>query len=154
MRDSIDKRDGGLDRRSVLVLACGAMCSHALGCGGGSESAMPSAPSDVAAGPASAIVVGTLRALPDAPVAVGRDQGGIYAFSLICTHAGCDIRAGVVSASEIKCPCHGSRYDIHGNVVAPPATRPLPHLSVTADVQGNLTVHRDQTVDPSTRLSI
>jgi hypothetical protein len=40
------------------------------------------------------------------------------------------------------------------NVVAPPATRPLPHLSVTADVQGNLTVHRDQTVDPSTRLSI
>jgi hypothetical protein len=84
MRDSIDKRDGGLDRRSVLVLACGAMCSHALGCGGS---------------------------------------------------------------------CHGSQYDIHGNVVAPPATRPLPHLSVTADVQGNLTVHRDQTVDPSTRLS-
>jgi Rieske Fe-S protein len=108
----------------------------------------------VAAGPASAIAVGALRALTDAPVAVGRDQQGIYAFSLICTHLGCDIRRGVVSASEIRCVCHGSQFDIHGNVVAQPATRPLPHLSVTADVQGNLTVHLGQMVDPSTRLSI
>jgi len=153
MRHSLHKRDGGLDRRSVLVLACGAMCSHALGCGGGSEP--PSPPSDVAAGTASAIGVGTLHVVSGAPVAVGRDQGGIYAFSLICTHQGCDIsNGGVVTPSEIRCPCHGSQFDIRGNVVAAPATRPLPHLAVTADMQGNLTVHRGQVVDPATRLSI
>ena len=63
--------------------------------------------------------------------AIGRDSAGIHAFSLVCTHAGCDMSVdGPVSAGSVQCFCHGSVFD----------------------AQGNLTIHGDQTCAPETRL--
>jgi len=58
-------------------------------------------------------------------VAAYRDENGvIHALNPVCAHAGC-----VVSwNSEEKswdCPCHGARYDIDGQVLTGPATKPL-----------------------------
>jgi cytochrome b6-f complex iron-sulfur subunit len=65
--------------------------------------------------------------------------GGVYALSAVCTHLGCITRY-VSDEKVIACPCHGSRFDLEGNVVHGPAPRPLPWLEVTEDAAGNLVV--------------
>jgi menaquinol-cytochrome c reductase iron-sulfur subunit len=48
-------------------------------------------------------------------------------FSPICTHLGCqfDWKDGL---KQFLCPCHGSVFDISGNVLGGPAPRPLDTL--------------------------
>jgi Rieske Fe-S protein len=46
----------------------------------------------------------------------------MYALNLTCTHLGCTV---TVTPGEIVCPCHGSRFDLKGNVLKGPAERPL-----------------------------
>lgn len=60
-------------------------------------------------------------------LAVVRDGGEIYALNLTCTHLGCTV---TVTPSEIVCPCHGSRFDLKGNVLKGPADRPLARYRV------------------------
>lgn len=55
-------------------------------------------------------------------LAVMRDGGEMYALNLTCTHLGCTV---TVTPGEIVCPCHGSRFDLKGNVLKGPAERPL-----------------------------
>lgn len=57
-----------------------------------------------------------------ARLAIIRDAGKIYALSLVCTHLGCTI---AVTPQELICPCHGSIFDLRGNIIKGPADRPL-----------------------------
>jgi len=52
------------------------------------------------------------------------EQGTLHAVSLRCTHLGCLLR---FNSAEISwdCPCHGSRFDVDGNVLEGPAVSPL-----------------------------
>ncbi len=57
--------------------------------------------------------------------AVHRDGAGVlHAVSARCTHLGCIVRWNEGEASW-DCPCHGSRFEPDGTVLAGPATRPL-----------------------------
>ncbi|GAA3640651.1 FAD-dependent oxidoreductase [Lentzea roselyniae] len=57
---------------------------------------------------------------------VYRDADGqLHAVSMRCTHLGCLVRFNAAERSW-DCPCHGSRFDIDGEVLEGPATRPLP----------------------------
>jgi cytochrome b6-f complex iron-sulfur subunit len=139
-----------LGRRKLLVIGSGAVCAHALGCGPD----FPTLAADIPAGNAAAVAVGTLRPIGGQGVAIGRDSAGIYALTLICTHAGCDMSQGgsTVSAGGIQCNCHQSRFDAQGNVIRGPAGSPLAHLIVTADATGELTIHGDEPCPAGTRL--
>ena len=66
-------------------------------------------------------------------------QDGVYALSAVCTHLGCITRY-LSDEGIIACPCHGSRFDLEGNVVHGPAPRPLPWLEVRTDADGILVV--------------
>ena len=66
---------------------------------------------------------------PGRNVGVYRDEKGVHAVSLICTHLGCIVKA---SAGGFECPCHGSVFDREGSVVKGPAPRGLPWLKVTS----------------------
>jgi glycine/D-amino acid oxidase-like deaminating enzyme/nitrite reductase/ring-hydroxylating ferredoxin subunit len=56
---------------------------------------------------------------------VYRDEaGGLHAVSLRCTHLGCLLRFNAAERSW-DCPCHGSRFDVDGEVLEGPATRNL-----------------------------
>ena len=58
-------------------------------------------------------------------VGVYRDEaGGLHAVSLRCTHLGCLTRWNDAERSW-DCPCHGSRFDADGQVLAGPAVKPL-----------------------------
>jgi nucleotide-binding universal stress UspA family protein/nitrite reductase/ring-hydroxylating ferredoxin subunit len=59
-------------------------------------------------------------------LAAYRDEDGAYhVVSPRCTHMGCTV--GWNDADHTwDCPCHGSRYDVDGNVLQGPAKDPLP----------------------------
>lgn len=63
-------------------------------------------------------------------IAVMREGSSIIALSLVCTHLGCTVS---VTPEGMICPCHGSRFDRSGTVLAGPAERPLPRLLVEQD---------------------
>jgi cytochrome b6-f complex iron-sulfur subunit len=65
--------------------------------------------------------------------------GGVYALSAVCTHLGCITRF-LSDEKCIACPCHGSRFDLEGNVIHGPAPRPLQWLEVGVDAAGTLVV--------------
>jgi Rieske Fe-S protein len=83
---------------------------------------------------------------------LGHDAGGLYAMSMQCTHAGCAV--AMSGSTQLLCPCHASRFDHMGNVLAGPATKPLPHFPVTVDATGNITVDRFTVVSMSTRTPV
>jgi ubiquinol-cytochrome c reductase iron-sulfur subunit len=74
-------------------------------------------------------------------------DGGVLAYSRICTHAGCAIelyRAPLFQPDEpppaLVCPCHYSTFDpaTGGTVTFGPAGRDLPMLPIYADARGYL----------------
>jgi Rieske Fe-S protein len=142
-----------LGRRKLLLVGGGVVCAHAIGCGGGNPPIILDV--DIPVGKvASQVALNTLTPVPGKSVAIGRDSGGIYAMTLVCTHQNCDIGAtGSVSFGGVFCSCHGSQFDNQGTVKLGPATQPLSHLAVTADAAGALTIHGQELVSPTTRLS-
>jgi len=61
---------------------------------------------------------------------VYRDEDGrAHGVSLRCTHLGCLLRFNDTERSW-DCPCHGSRFDVRGNVLEGPAVRPLANKPV------------------------
>lgn len=95
--------------------------------------------------------VGSETRLEKENVFVFRDAQGIYAISAICTHLGCTVGR---SPEGFACPCHGSRFDSTGKVVAGPAPRPLPWLEVGRAADGQLVVYADNEIPEGTRLKV
>ena len=63
----------------------------------------------------------------DSRIAIIHDERGISAVSLVCTHLGCTV---AVTPTGMVCPCHGSRFDLKGEVLSGPADRALMRLVV------------------------
>jgi Rieske Fe-S protein len=139
-------------RRFLAVVARGGVLAGAaslgVGCGSSLSGTYP-------AGTVSQLQVGELLAISGAPLAIGRDSGGVYAMTLICTHAGCDMASqGAVSSQGVACYCHGSQFDVNGNAISGPARSSLEHYEVTVDAAGALTINADVTVAETTRTAV
>src|ERR1700690_1096883 len=114
-----------LSRRDLLHLVVASTAVAAVG-----ACIAPQQFGIVKAGGASDLSVGEIKPIANAPVFIARDANGVYAMSTTCTHAGCDLSGGV-SNSNISCFCHGSVFDVNGNVLRGPAQSPLVHYQVT-----------------------
>lgn len=53
--------------------------------------------------------------------------GAVTVWSNKCTHLGCAVDWST-SSNQFKCPCHGAVFDIQGNVVEGPPSKPLNKL--------------------------
>ena len=140
-------------RRFLKVVAHGGVLAGAaslgVGCGGNGLGG------PISAGNVKTMALGSLATVSGAPVAIGRDAGGLYAMTLICTHAGCDIsQQGEVSAQGVVCNCHGSRFDVDGNVLSGPAPAPLEHFQVVVDTTGEVTIDSGTPVAESIRTAV
>jgi cytochrome b6-f complex iron-sulfur subunit len=90
------------------------------------------------------VAVGDERDLPisqgkivsagDKPIIVVHTaQGGIKAFSAICTHLGCIVN-WQQSRGFIQCPCHDGRFNpVTGAVISGPPPRPLSPVPVNIE---------------------
>ena len=63
------------------------------------------------------------------------EDGGFLALSRTCTHLGCTV-PWVEKEMKFACPCHGSAFDIIGNVIEAPAPRALDIYPIT--IENNL----------------
>jgi glycine/D-amino acid oxidase-like deaminating enzyme/nitrite reductase/ring-hydroxylating ferredoxin subunit len=63
--------------------------------------------------------------------AVYRDpDGSLAAYSAVCTHMGCVVRWNQAEQTW-DCPCHGSRFNTQGKVMAGPAETPLKLVEIS-----------------------
>jgi cytochrome b6-f complex iron-sulfur subunit len=63
------------------------------------------------------------------------EDGGFLALSRTCTHLGCTV-PWVEKEMKFACPCHGSAFNITGNVIEAPAPRALNIYPIT--IENNL----------------
>jgi cytochrome b6-f complex iron-sulfur subunit len=125
----------------------------------------------VDADPAS-IAIGNPLQITEKRVSIIRDDAGLYAVKLFCTHLGCtpgyttDVASdtgdvagntnrakqrGKRQAAEQQpngwaCPCHGSRYFIDSTNFFGPAPRPMDWVDVQFAPDGKLVVDRGKLV--------
>jgi cytochrome b6-f complex iron-sulfur subunit len=64
-------------------------------------------------------------------------DGSLTALSLVCTHLCCHASYDGTSKA-IRCPCHGSVFDLSGQVVSGPAVVSLPRIQLNVDGAGNV----------------
>ncbi|MGE0815370.1 MAG: ubiquinol-cytochrome c reductase iron-sulfur subunit [Vicinamibacterales bacterium] len=83
-------------------------------------------------------------------VALFRDDEGVHAISIVCTHLGCIVKP---TAAGFECPCHGSRFAKDGTVTGGPAPAPLGWLQVTS-AGGALMVDEDVQVPSGTKVAV
>lgn len=67
----------------------------------------------------------------EAKLVITQPRTGEYrALGAGCTHGGCTVQE---VTTEIRCLCHGSRFDLNGEVLQGPATKPLEPFEVTVE---------------------
>jgi len=87
----------------------------------------------IAAGPVSEFTPASVSAFPAGRFYLARlADGGFLALSSRCTHLGCTVPWDE-KTKTFPCPCHASSFDLHGNVLSPPAPRALDLFPVTIE---------------------
>ncbi|SCY44122.1 ubiquinol-cytochrome c reductase iron-sulfur subunit [Desulfoluna spongiiphila] len=76
------------------------------------------------------------------------EDGGVLAISRKCTHLGCTVPWDDEEKKFI-CPCHASAFDMAGDVISPPAPRPLDIHPVSIE-NGVITVNTSRTIRRNT----
>ena len=73
-----------------------------------------------------------VRFMKERQVWVARNERGVYVMIGICRHLGCTPN-WLQDVQRFRCPCHGSIYDIYGNVLGGPAPRTLWRAAIAVD---------------------
>jgi len=60
--------------------------------------------------------------------------GSYYSIGNLCTHRGCKLSDGTLNGENVRCPCHGSIFNVKtGAVVKGPASNPEKSFKVRVD---------------------
>lgn len=119
-----------------------------------SSSGTTCSPTGVNAGMPSAYTTDGLHKVPGTTVLIGRDAGGLFARSSLCTHQSCNLNSQgkLLSGGGMHCNCHGAEYDALGDVTKGPAPAPLKSFKLTLECDGNLWVDKTTVVPADQRL--
>ncbi len=137
--------DERVNRRRFCKFAGGSACAIAAGGGGvlTADFLRPRAlfepPTRFTAGVVDGFAPDSVFTAEAHSVFVMRFQDGFRAMSAVCTHLGCITRYQP-DERIIACPCHGSRFDLDGEVLAGPAPRPLPWFEMNVTSRGEILI--------------
>ncbi len=84
---------------------------------------------------------GNIQIIRKHGIALVNNENQFQAVSLTCTHLGCTMSR---SGTGFICPCHGSRFDSSGKVLAGPANRPLEKFAVQVTTDKRIVVDLGQ----------
>lgn len=73
------------------------------------------------------------------------EDGGMLALYRKCTHLGCAV-PWEPAEGRFVCPCHASAFESNGELINPPAPRPLDRFAITL-VDGMITVDTSQPIE-------
>jgi len=145
MGERRERTDNGVTRRLFFQVTGASACAIAAG-GTGALSidflrprVLFEPPSLFALGPPDSFDVGSVVTSEQHRAVVIRLPDGFRALSSVCTHLGCITRYRP-DENVIACPCHGSRFNLEGDVIAGPAPRPLHWLQMAVSDRGLVTV--------------
>ena len=82
-----------------------------------------------------------------------KDEKGWSALNNRCTHLGCQ-PALDPKAGELRCPCHGSRFNSQGQVLQGPAGKPLSRWLLVKGPREEIWVDTRTEVDSAFRLRL
>ena len=91
-------------------------------------------------GPVDQYPLGIRSLIAEVPAMLIHSASGFTALSLVCTHLGCTVEQ---KDGGFACPCHGSQYDVNGNVLRGPAQKPLRALRVEITADKDVVLHTD-----------
>jgi Rieske Fe-S protein len=60
------------------------------------------------------------------------DNGKLHLIHAVCSHMGCGLKWNK-DERTFDCPCHGSRFDVNGNVVNSPASKGIEYYHTNND---------------------
>jgi Rieske Fe-S protein len=99
----------------------------------------PPAPQQFQIGSVSDYPINSTTVLPTVPALLIRSGDTFRAISLNCSHLGCKVEA---RSTQIECPCHGSKFNLDGEVLRGPAVSALKELRVEITADGLLILYR------------
>jgi cytochrome b6-f complex iron-sulfur subunit len=73
------------------------------------------------------------------------EDGGLLAIYQKCTHLGCVVPYEPTKGAFV-CPCHGSEFTLEGDLINPPAPRPLDLFLLTLE-EGQIFVDTSQRIE-------
>ncbi|HET6148940.1 MAG TPA: Rieske (2Fe-2S) protein [Polyangia bacterium] len=134
-----------------LSLSIASLAALPAGCM--QTSSTPTGP--VAAGNLADVQVGSLNLVAGENVILGRDDGGLFAMSRVCTHQGQLVSVvSVAGVPALHCYAHGSEFSMNGSVTHGPAGRALEHFRVELGADGSITIQGGQQVTSDWRLPV
>jgi Rieske Fe-S protein len=73
------------------------------------------------------------------PLTINRATSTVFVtLDSVCTHAGCTVNKFLTMNGYMRCPCHGSRYDVYGRVIRGPADADLVSYKTTFSASSNV----------------
>ena len=85
--------------------------------------------------------------------AVQKNEGEIVIYSPLCTHLGCGYR-WEAEQKVFMCPCHGSVFNMDGQVLAGPAPRSLDTLPVKVENDRIWTIYKEFRAGASKKIEL
>lgn len=80
--------------------------------------------------PLATLPVNGAYLIKDKHIGIITNNSDIKVFSISCTHLGCILN---VENDKFICPCHGSMFDMNGNVLKGPALKALKQLEYSIE---------------------
>lgn len=84
----------------------------------------------------------TIKKIIVVRTAEGNEPNSFVALSNKCTHRGCQVSFNT-GKNEFDCPCHGSKYNMKGDVIHGPAKKALTKYTVSIN-NNMLSIDTDQ----------
>ena len=88
-------------------------------------------------GPTENYPLGSRTLVANGQFVLVHESSGFTVINTSCTHLGCMVTPG---PDGFACPCHGSHFDLNGNVLNGPAVEPLESQPIEPDEHGHIVV--------------